>query len=677
MSRIDEYSSHELGSEGISSGTGFSAWVVCQFAKDRSAEHLLAIGDENGFIHFLDVREEAITNSISADRSCVIDVSFVANRPNNLISISGHAKVTSWDIERQIALQQFLGHEGSVRALSVPDENPDLFATGARDGTICIWDRREPQATVVRPFNLLENTHPLLAPEQGAEANKYEQLLNAEWEYSAHSSSQLVLHLEEDYFHIIIPSFNIMRDKFSQNIGTKRRSRMSVSTSSKGITSLVHYNGNTLISASSSFKTGIRFWDLRYRGKNGPFRILDDPNSILVRDFGIASICLDRFSSSLFVASTDSKIYQYSVQGLNNAPVGILQGVKRTSFNTYDFRIAASPTSDHVMFGGGDCFAVIWDLQEKYSNSNTSKLKYLPYPKYTLGGHRYEVTVARFSSNGRYIVTMDDSYLKIWNWSARNSKNQSPITMHQDCVELYELPETARAEMSMKQLNVSVSIPKKNTERSPFKSPFKSPLNRVDVETKNGSESPVKKMFKVTESISPPLCDLTNKSSHAARKLDFSGIETKSRVPCAFYFKYPTMNLPDFVKEKLAASNVNSESQTTILEEGRSPELDEHSSSSDRPSNCSNMISMKERVDRTSPRKIRVKQSLHKPRERIHRQSTPKMPVKSRTDLQNLRQNLRSQNPSTDIHQLTPKSRKKSGTQRTLDQYFIRTPRTY
>lgn len=40
----------------------------------------------------------------------------------------------------------------------------DLFATGARDGTICIWDRREPQASVVRPYNLLENTHPLLAP---------------------------------------------------------------------------------------------------------------------------------------------------------------------------------------------------------------------------------------------------------------------------------------------------------------------------------------------------------------------------------------------------------------------------------------------------------------------------------------------------------------------------------
>ncbi|VDO28187.1 unnamed protein product, partial [Onchocerca flexuosa] len=509
-----------------------NAWVICQFAKDLSAEHLLAIGDENGFIHFLDARENVIRNSISADRSCVIDLSFVANRPNNLLSISGHAKVTSWDIERQFALQQFLGHEGSVRALSVSDDNPDLFATGARDGTICIWDRREPQAAIVRPFNLLENTHPLLAPER-------------------------------------------------QSIGTKRRSRISVSMSSKGITSLVHLGGNTLISASSSFKTGIRFWDLRYRGKNSPFRILEDPNSTSIRDFGVASICLDRFSSSLFVASTDSKIYQYSVQGLNNAPVsvGILQGVKRTSFNTYDFKIAASPTSDHVMFGGGDCFAVIWDLQEKYSGSSKGKMKYLPYPKYTLGGHRYEVTVARFSSNGHYIATMDDSYLKIWKWSARSPENQepSPITVHEDHVELYELPETSIAEITLKQLNVSVSTPKKNTERSPFKSPFKNPLNRTGTQTKNGSESPVKKILKVTESMSPPLCDLTNKSSHAVRRIDFSGTDMKNRISCAFYFKYPTMNLPDFVRERLAALNVNSEPQATKLDKRKSPELDEHS----------------------------------------------------------------------------------------------------
>uniref|UniRef100_A0A915PJR4 Uncharacterized protein n=1 Tax=Setaria digitata TaxID=48799 RepID=A0A915PJR4_9BILA len=587
--------SYFLGYSSTKCFISSNAWVVCQFAKDPSAEHLLAIGDENGFIHFLDVRENAITNSISADRSCVIDVSFVANRPNNLLSISGHAKVSSWDIERQLALQQFVGHEGSVRALSVSDDSPDLFATGARDGTICIWDRREAQPNVVRPFNHLENTHPLLGPQR-------------------------------------------------QSIGTKRRSRTSVSTSSKGITSLVHYDRNTLISASSSFRTGIRFWDLRYRGKNSPFRILEDPNSTSTRDF-----------------------------------VGILQGVKRTSFNTYDFKIAASPTSDHVMFGGGDCFAVIWDLQEKYACFNKRKLKYLPYPKYTFGGHRYEVTVARFSSFGHYIATMDDSYLKIWSWAEKNIENEesSPIMLHQDRVELYELPETAMAEMSMKQLNVSVSTPKKSTERSPFKNPFKSPLNRIGTEIKSGSESPVKKMFKTTESTSPPLCDVTNKSSHASRRLDFSGIgDIKNRASCAFYFQYPTMNLPDFIKERFAASSINSESQTAMLDIGESPKLDEHLSISSRPSNCSNMISMEERVDRTSPRKIRVKQSLLKTHEHVPGLLAKKTPAKIHAPSHSS-VHLQSENSSTFLHQVAPKTKKKIGTQRTLDQYFSRIPRTY
>lgn len=42
--------------------------------------------------------------------------------------------------------------------------------------------------------------------------------------------------------------------------------------------------------------------------------------------------------------------------------------------------------------------------------------------------------------------------------------------------------------------------------------------------------------------LSPPLCDLTNKSpeaSYAARKLDFSETnESKGFVQCAFYYKY-------------------------------------------------------------------------------------------------------------------------------------------
>ncbi|VDK55098.1 unnamed protein product [Gongylonema pulchrum] len=86
-------------------------------------------------------------------------------------------------------------------------------------------------------------------------------------------------------------------------------------------------------------------------------------------------MCLDRYGSTLFAASTDSRVYLYTVQGSSKHPsqlisvrffiisIDILQGVKRKAFNAFDFRITASPVSDHVMFGGGDSYAVVWDLQ--------------------------------------------------------------------------------------------------------------------------------------------------------------------------------------------------------------------------------------------------------------------------------------------------------------------------
>ncbi|VDN01384.1 unnamed protein product [Thelazia callipaeda] len=487
-----------------------NAWVACQFSNELCFEHFLAIGDENGYIHVLDVREDVISNSFAADRSCVIDVAFVPNFPNLLLSISGHAKVASWDIERKKLLQLFTGHEGSVRALTVFSNNPNLFATGARDGTICIWDRRDSHIHSSRPYNVLEATHPLLSSP-------------------------------------------------NHNFGIKRRSQLPLSTNSKGVTSLIHHDGYTLISASSSFKTGIRFWDLRYRGKTTPFRILGDSNNTSSRDFGIASLCLDRFNSLLFAASTDSKIYEYSIQGSKDSPVNILQGIKRPPFNTYDFKIAASPLSDHVMFGSGDCFAAIWDLQERYTTYSSGRLNYLPYPKYTLGGHRFEVTVAKFSCTARYISTMDDSYLKIWKWKEKNIDNEelSPLSIHHDRVELYELPETFIAENSMKVLNVSPSTSQKNLKRSPFKSPFKSPLNHLSPSSKTESGSPVKKIFRADES--PPLRDLTNKSSQVSQQLDSSESDDKKKPAiCAFHYKYPTMHLPNSVKDRINALKKNS-----------------------------------------------------------------------------------------------------------------------
>ncbi|VDN20984.1 unnamed protein product [Gongylonema pulchrum] len=200
----------------------------------------------------------------SADRSCIIDLAFVAKQPTNLLVISGHAKVASWDFERKAVLQDFVGHDGSVRTLSVYDDTPNLFATGDRDGTICIWDRRlqcKRSAGGVAPLFVMKMTHPLPA--------------------------------EQDYYTAM-----------------KGKTRPSQILRSKGITTLLQLDENVIISSSCSCETGIRFWDLRCRGKGGPFRILEDPNPNAPREYGNNSL------SALCICCILPIGYVYSLQQL-------------------------------------------------------------------------------------------------------------------------------------------------------------------------------------------------------------------------------------------------------------------------------------------------------------------------------------------------------------------------
>ena len=39
---------------------------------------------------------------------------------------------------------------------------------------------------------------------------------------------------------------------------------------------------------------------------------------------------------------------------------------------------------------------------------------HLPFPKFRLGGHRQEVSVLDWSSQARYIATIDEGTLRVW-----------------------------------------------------------------------------------------------------------------------------------------------------------------------------------------------------------------------------------------------------------------------
>uniref|UniRef100_A0A0M3ILS8 WD_REPEATS_REGION domain-containing protein n=1 Tax=Ascaris lumbricoides TaxID=6252 RepID=A0A0M3ILS8_ASCLU len=497
---------------------------------------------------------------------------------------------------------------------------------------------------------------------------------------------------------------------------------------------------------------GVLFRDLRYWGSNLPVRTLTYPTSSAKRDFGVTSICLDRYRSSLFVSTTDSFIWEYAINSTKNSPIDVLRGVKRSSVCAFDMKLSASPISDHLTYGSGESQALLWDLQERNYSSrilNASRNEYYPYPKFTLGGHTTEVSIAQFSCSAQYIVSMDDTTWRLWQLDTSFVEKiaSKPIGFEQ--IEFYSFPFSQRTSSQLERLSVtsgnSPSTKRKTPLTSPFESPFKSnstayPMNvhrspakkssneRLSVTSGNSPStkrktpltspfespfksnstaypmnvhrSPAKKSSKLSSSPFSPLPNICNveivkhsRQLRSARRLDFSPEKVFSfentdfdsgnaELPkCAFHFKYPTQNLPDWVKERhraKAEQQLQQQSPSTssqkmfanirdyfnppspryptqnlpdwVKERHRAKaeqQLQQQSPStssqkmfanirdyfnppSPSVSNCSRMLSQAERELQRSPRKLLLKQRLRESAERAQKVAKLATPRRSR-----------------------------------------------
>lgn len=617
--------------------TSQASWVTCQFSPDISNEHLLLLGDQDGQFFVVDVRyaagnskEKLIKKSIRADNSCILELEFVPKKPFLVVSLSGHSNVRLWNFERSTHVYAFKGHEGSVRALAVSPFNGDVFVTGSRDGMICEWDQR------ATPNSL-----------------------------GSRSSTSTIVDAHS--------TLNFQRVHGRQ----KQRGLPRASLTQIGITSLTYLDENTIISSSTSFKTDIRLWDMRYRSKNRPVRTLEIPQTRNARDFGVASLCLDRFHASLFVACTDSSIYEYAVNSSRKLPVAALSGVPRLEFNAFDVRLASSPISDHLLFGSGDDHGLIWDFQQRRQSvvDHEIPVNYYPYPKYILGGHQTEVRVVRISSSGQYIVSMDDAQWRLWK-ARLAAVDPCALSAGSEQAEYFQLPETALDSYKMTQLSVDSSVQKMRKRK--MASPFVSPSKPVFPSEKF---SPATKMFK---QLSSPLSSITNiLNEHvcgiARRKLEFDNEELKAKMSAKlnttknfFNMKYPTMHLPDFVKERelLRAKGAVVSSSVKGNRRNLQGTMEDYIALGKPVSNCSKMVKALERKINLSPRKLVLKRRLQESAKIAAARYTPKTPHREKrgdktgvictTDETNI----------NDVGKSSLKNKKRSGSVRTLEDYF-------
>lgn len=145
----------------VGGGPPFAA----EFCRNPGREHMVAVADEEGIVTVLDstrsTQSQAGEGRVDwrAHFNAIFDLAWLPGQ-DRLLTASGDQSCRLFDVHTQQEVRSFRGHKGSVKAITALDAN--LFASGARDGCVCLWDQRMQHE---RPVAQLQEVH---APAAGA-----------------------------------------------------------------------------------------------------------------------------------------------------------------------------------------------------------------------------------------------------------------------------------------------------------------------------------------------------------------------------------------------------------------------------------------------------------------------------------------------------------------------------
>ncbi|KAJ1519739.1 hypothetical protein ONE63_004995 [Megalurothrips usitatus] len=364
---------------------------ACTFSTTPNFQHLLALANEDGKIAIQDTNLRSDHNPFEghqAHRNAIFDISWAPGEMR-LVSASGDHTAVLWDIQQAGGMQEiarFHAHTRSVKTVAFPKEDKMVFATGARDGVIMLWDTRvqRNQSAVNRPDNFICNSH------------------NAPGTPGPSS-------------------------------GSKSRRAKSVPSRASSITSLVFQDNHSLISCSAG-DGKIKVWDIRksystYRREPQPKYSMSTPNGS--GRSGFTCLALDGSGFKLYASCMDNTIYCYNVATYEEQPVGMFKGHKNGSFYV---RSCLSPDGRYLLSGSSDENAYIWDTHMQSKDVN------LPVVK--LVGHHAEVTCVAWNPVGemKIVTCSDDARHCLWRIGQEFRGDNHQIELHGWAEEISDEP---------------------------------------------------------------------------------------------------------------------------------------------------------------------------------------------------------------------------------------------
>ncbi|OAL05387.1 WD repeat-containing protein-like protein [Phaeosphaeriaceae sp. SRC1lsM3a] len=409
---------------------------------------LLAVGDEDGWIHLLDSEGDFSNAHVSwqAHSNAVMDMQFSSD-DSYLAAGSGDQTAQIVDVRTQQTLSVLAKHKSSVKQVRFQPGDDKMVATSSRDGAVQIWDLRC----------------------KGGQVS-----MHSAWGSDAPYASvvRTLASAHADSSSMVSGTSNAAASRsnpFGKIEPVNRRNDVSITA----LSFLPEGRQHLLLTASDA-STCVKLWDIRgrysLRGPAIPISTTRHPESHnRHRHFAINSLTLNGNASRLYALSKDNTVYAYSTSHLilGVAPelsasssskqkyasvgqegLGPIYGFRHQKFHAGSFYVKASlrkargdktellavgsTDGGPVLFPTDETFlkresrhpeddADLPDITSRPSLSRSASSGRCPdnIPIYEQGtslvrGHDAEVTSVSWAQNGSLISVSDDLRVRRW-----------------------------------------------------------------------------------------------------------------------------------------------------------------------------------------------------------------------------------------------------------------------
>ncbi|EFN76938.1 protein lethal(2)denticleless isoform X2 [Harpegnathos saltator] len=289
---------------------------ACRFCTKPGYEEVLGLANEDGRIALQDTKVKGRNNEplegVQAHANAIFDIAWMPGELK-LVTVAGDHTARLWDVSTFgrsdiKELGCFRAHTRSVKTVAFRYQDKAVFATGARDGVIMIWDVRANHLSQPRPDNSITYGHPV------------------------------------------------------GNTAKKRRKLLQPSRS-QSITGLTFQDDFTLISCAAG-DGFIKIWDLRKNytvHKKEPIakhQIKYTGNSSR-NGFSSLSLCPARIT--LYASCMDHVIYSYNVSSHSHELLATYYGHQN---HTYYVKTCLSADGRYLASGSSDNLAYIWRVNK-------------------------------------------------------------------------------------------------------------------------------------------------------------------------------------------------------------------------------------------------------------------------------------------------------------------------